>query len=187
MPRIAADRNDVLAALRALLLQYGVEGATLALISRATGLGKGSLYNFFPGGKEQMTFEVLKECGAWMEREILEPLQHSVNAPEALERTLPAILHDAANERRLALLTALCLRRFPDRFRNRIKALFYEWAKALTRVFMRTGYSSGRAWNASEDLIAHIQGAATLAAGLDDPRAFMRMIKRLGKRYKALD
>ncbi len=161
-----------------------MEGATLALISQSTGLGKGSLYNFFPGGKEQMAFEVIKDAGAWMELEILTPLQQSTDAEQATARMLPAILKDAENERRLALLTALSLRRLPDRFRNRIKALFYEWAKALTRVFVRSGYSSGRAWNASEDLIAQIQGAATLAAGLDDARAFRRMIKRLGKRIK---
>lgn len=185
MPRVVADRNDVLAALRALLLQHGVEGTTLTLISRATGLGKGSLYNFFPGGKEQMAFEVVKDAGAWLAQEILTPLQQSTDVAQALDRTLPAILKDAANERRLALLTALSMRRLPDRFRTRIKALFYEWAKALTRAFMRSGYSSGGAWNASEDLIAHIQGAAALGAGLDDPRAFQRMIKRLGKRFKA--
>ena len=54
MMRSIAERADVLPQLAEVFRAHGYEGATLALISDATGLGKGSLYNFFPGGKEQM-------------------------------------------------------------------------------------------------------------------------------------
>src|ERR1700720_3544465 len=57
--RSIAERADVLPQLAEVFRAHGYEGATLALISDATGLGKGSLYNFFPGGKEQMAMEVL--------------------------------------------------------------------------------------------------------------------------------
>ncbi len=54
MARSIAERADVLPQLAEVFRAHGYEGATLALISDATGLGKGSLYNFFPGGKQQM-------------------------------------------------------------------------------------------------------------------------------------
>jgi hypothetical protein len=43
------------------------EGASLSLISEATGLGKGCLYHFFPGGKEEMADAVLSEIDGWFE------------------------------------------------------------------------------------------------------------------------
>ena len=60
---------------------HGYEGATLALITQATGLGKGSLYHFFPGGKQQMAAEVLDEIDRWFEVNIFAPLRQT-DAPE---------------------------------------------------------------------------------------------------------
>ncbi len=65
MARSIAERADVLPRLAEVFRAHGYEGATLALISDATGLGKGSLYNFFPGGKEQMAMEVLDSIDRW--------------------------------------------------------------------------------------------------------------------------
>ena len=53
----------MLGALGEVFRAHGYEGASLTLITQATGLGKGSLYNFFPDGKEQMAAEVLAHAG----------------------------------------------------------------------------------------------------------------------------
>ncbi len=52
-------------------LRYG--GASLAAISQHTGLGKGSLYNFFPGGKEEMAEAVLEQVAIWFQDEVYRP------------------------------------------------------------------------------------------------------------------
>ena len=65
------------AALGEVFRAHGYEGATLALISEATGLGKGSLYHLFPGGKEQMAAEVLADIDAWFELNIYAPLREA--------------------------------------------------------------------------------------------------------------
>src|SRR5437762_12723369 len=56
-----AGRAALLPVLGEVFRAHGYEGATLALITEATGLGKGSLYHFFPGGKAQMAAAVLDE------------------------------------------------------------------------------------------------------------------------------
>src|SRR5687767_6837809 len=61
MTKPVVDRADLLPLLAEVFRSHGYEGATLALISQATGLGKGSLYHFFPGGKAQMAADVLAE------------------------------------------------------------------------------------------------------------------------------
>ncbi|TGQ06111.1 helix-turn-helix domain-containing protein, partial [Mesorhizobium sp. M00.F.Ca.ET.217.01.1.1] len=54
MRRIAPERADLPSIIGEVFREHGYEGASLALIGAATGLGKGSLYHFFPGGKEEM-------------------------------------------------------------------------------------------------------------------------------------
>ena len=63
MPRVISERADALPALAEVFREHGFEGASLSLISERTGLGKGSLYHFFPGGKEEMAAAVLDDIG----------------------------------------------------------------------------------------------------------------------------
>jgi AcrR family transcriptional regulator len=55
--------------------EHGYEGASLALLSEASGLKRASLYHRFPGGKEQMAREVLAATVAWYSSHIIRPLQ----------------------------------------------------------------------------------------------------------------
>ena len=55
--------------------ELGYEGTTLSRITERTGIGKGSLYHFFPGGKEEMAAAVLAEVDRWFEDFIYEPLR----------------------------------------------------------------------------------------------------------------
>ncbi|MCY7320404.1 MAG: TetR/AcrR family transcriptional regulator, partial [Phormidesmis sp. CAN_BIN36] len=55
--------------------QYGYEGATLAKLSEATGLGKASLYHHFPKGKEEMASAVLDYLNRGLQEQILAPLR----------------------------------------------------------------------------------------------------------------
>ena len=51
MPKIIAERNDAIPALGEVFRELGFEGASLSEITNRTGLGKGSLYHFFPARK----------------------------------------------------------------------------------------------------------------------------------------
>ena len=64
MLKKGVERSQVLRALGEVFRAHGYEGASLTLITEATGLGKGSLYHLFPGGKEQMAAEVLADIDA---------------------------------------------------------------------------------------------------------------------------
>ena len=50
MAKPVSERADLLPLISEVFRSHGYEGATLTLIGKATGLGKGSLYHFFPGG-----------------------------------------------------------------------------------------------------------------------------------------
>src|SRR5476649_1575217 len=74
MARTIAERDDVVPMLAEVFRLHGFEGASLARICEGTGLGKGSIYHFFPGGKEEMADAVLAEIGAWFRDQVYAPL-----------------------------------------------------------------------------------------------------------------
>ena len=83
MARQVAERSDTIPALANVFRTYGFDGASLAVITEHTGLGKGSLYNFFPRGKEEMAEAVLDEVDGWFRSEVFEPLRAESVSTEA--------------------------------------------------------------------------------------------------------
>ncbi|MDJ0554926.1 MAG: TetR/AcrR family transcriptional regulator [Microcoleaceae cyanobacterium MO_207.B10] len=69
------SKEQAIAQLIQVFRQYGYEGTTLARLSKATGLGKASLYNYFPGGKQEMAATVLEYGNNLFQTTILKPLQ----------------------------------------------------------------------------------------------------------------
>jgi AcrR family transcriptional regulator len=59
MPPALISRNEVIARVMAVVRREGYDGASLAELSKATGLGKSSLYHHFPDGKNDMVAAVL--------------------------------------------------------------------------------------------------------------------------------
>ena len=83
MLKNGVERRQLLRALGEVFRAHGYEGASLTLITEATGLGKGSLYHLFPGGKAQMAAEVLAEIDGWFELNIFAPLREASTIPPA--------------------------------------------------------------------------------------------------------
>ena len=184
MPRAVHDRADAIPALAEVFREYGYEGASLALISQRTGLGKGSLYNFFPGGKAEMAEAVLDHIGAWFERAIYAPLRDHRDPAVAIRQMFDntdAYFHSG---QRVCLVGALALALADSRslFGERIKAWFAAWRDALAGALRRLGHKPEVAADMAEDCVAAIQGALVAARAFGDIAIFGRMLARLEAR-----
>jgi len=173
-----SDRADALPALAEVFRQHGYEGASLSLIGAATGLGKGSLYNFFPGGKEEMAEAVLAEIEAWFEERVFAPLREGGDVT-AMFAAVEAYFRSG---RRVCLVGALALADSRDRFAARVRRYFAEWVDALAAALAARGREPAAAREAAEDIVAGVQGALVLARALDEPAAFGRAVARLKAR-----
>jgi TetR/AcrR family transcriptional regulator, lmrAB and yxaGH operons repressor len=91
MPAPLIPRDEVIDRLREVFQRLGYDGASLAELSRASGLGKSSLYHYFPNGKEEMALTVLRRVHAWIEENAIAPLQGQGSPKERLERMLRAL------------------------------------------------------------------------------------------------
>ena len=73
----AKKKAEIVDRLFVVFQDHGYEGASLADLSRATGLGKSSLYHHFPGGKEQMAEAVLGKGKAFMQTAVADVAKSS--------------------------------------------------------------------------------------------------------------
>ena len=180
--RPASGRTNVIALLAEVFREQGFEGASLSAISKATGLGKGSLYHHFPGGKEEMAQAVLDEIDAWFEREVFNPLASL--APDAIDAMFNAVTDYFRSGRRVCLVGAFALSDGRDRFGARICAYFRRWNEALAQALGARGYGPRKARLRAEEIIAGIQGGIVLARAMTDTASFDRLIVRLRRRAR---
>jgi AcrR family transcriptional regulator len=180
MARMIAERADVLPEIAEVFREHGYDGASLSLITRRTGLGKGSLYHFFPGGKAAMAEAVLQDVDGWFSRHIFTPLQNG--GPEAVENSLKATEEYFASGRRVCLVGVMALGASRDAFAERVQAYFTAWVEALAVALQRGGLTESQARNLAEEVVAGIQGGLVLARGLNDPGAFLRVTRQMRRR-----
>lgn len=179
MPKIVRERADVLPALTEVFREHGFEGASLSLIGRRTTLGKGSLYHFFPGGKEEMAAAVLSEIDSWFQDNVFNALRDEGDPQRAIARMFRAVDDYFRSGRRVCLVGAFALGDARDRFTGPIHAYFAAWNDALRDALIRTGRNEETAGSLAEETVGAIQGGLVLARALNDPAAFQRTLDRL--------
>jgi AcrR family transcriptional regulator len=185
MRRIAPDREGLLAILAEVFREHGYEGASLALIGEATGLGKGSLYHFFPGGKEEMATAVIAHIDGWFETNVFAPLRDRIDPRAGIERMLEATDLYFRSGRRVCLIGAFALDDSRDLFAKEIRSYFGRWVAHLADALSRIGHSAAKAGDLAEETVAAIQGALTLARAFDETAVFARALLRARARLGA--
>lgn len=185
MAKTDAARDHLLAALSEVFRAHGYEGATLALISEATGLGKGSLYNFFPGGKEQMADEVLASIDRWFVDHIYTPLRTTSDPAKGIGAMYAATDAYFRSGQRVCLVGVVALGASRDLFAAKVKTYFVGWVDALAAALRRLGDDKAAARRKAEHAVLEIQGALVIARALDDPKVFSRALKESERRLRA--
>lgn len=189
MAKTVAERADILPALGEVFREHGFEGASLAHITARTGLGKGSLYHFFPGGKEEMAAAVLAEIDTWFETNVFAPLraEGTDDGAAAIREMLARTDTYFRSGRRVCLVGVFALGEVRDRFSGQVQGYFARWRDALAAALTRAGLPAGEADDRAEEAVLAIQGALVLARALDDPAVFSRSLARLERRLLATD
>jgi AcrR family transcriptional regulator len=178
MARVLSEKADIIPRLGEVFREHGFEGASLSVITRATGLGKGSLYHFFPGGKEEMAEAVLEEIDRWFVTEVFQPLRSGGNPAAAIRQMMQAVETYFRSGNRVCLIGAFALSDVRDRYARRIAEYFAEWQAALAVPLRALGHETAAAADLAEDVVAAIQGGLVTARALNDPAAFVRVLRR---------
>jgi len=173
------DRAEATQKLVRVFRQYGYEGATLARIAEATGLGRASLYHHFPNGKQEMAEAVLAYVSQWFEETILAPL-HSEGKPAERIRLMGDRLsqfYDCGQN--ACLMAVFTLGESNDLFHEQVNQALNAWINSLTEVLIEAGLPLKQARQRAEDAVIQVQGALVLTRGLNSTKPFERVLQQL--------
>ncbi len=158
---------------------HGFEGASLSLISEATGLQRASLYHRFPGGKEEMANAVLERAGKWLEGRALAPL-NGPGKPEERVRKMAEELHAFFSGGKCScLLDSLSFGLEEHPIKNHVRDGMTFWVDAMAKAARESGVPSKKAKQQAQDVISRIQGSLVVARVLKDCSSFERAISEI--------
>ena len=167
------DDEDVLARLSCVFRDVGYDGASLTMLSEATGLKKASLYHRFPNGKQQMAEEVLKAALDWFEANVLAPLRGAGSPSERVAVLASNLDKFYAGGRHACLLNMLASPRAETGpFSAAIKAAFEALISAFSAVARDAGHDAKAARHRAERSVMLLQGSLVMSRGLGSTRPF---------------
>jgi AcrR family transcriptional regulator len=179
MPAALLSRDDVIERLMRVVRRNGYDGASLAELSKATGLGKSSLYHHFPDGKDDMVRAVLQRLERDLRESVFDPLRQPGPARRRVADMVKTLDAYYRGGREACVLGNLVLGTSRTRFRPQLRAIFDEWIDALAVALVDAGLSKAAARRRAEDAVMRIEGALILAGGMDDVSLFGRALKQL--------
>ncbi|NGM88993.1 TetR/AcrR family transcriptional regulator [Parapusillimonas sp. SGNA-6] len=171
--------SEVLNRLTKVFREEGYDSATLSRLSLATGLGKASLYHYFPGGKEQMAKAVLERSNQRFHEMVIAPLCSDAPPVERLERMIDNLDAYYAGGEESCLLGVMAMGGNVGLFQDHIREGLANWLRSLAEVLRQAGLADEDAQMRAEDAIFRIEGALLVGRGLGEAAYFRRMLGQL--------
>ena len=163
----------------------GYEGATLAELSHACGLGKASLYHHFPGGKEEMASLLLRRAVAELNDLAYRQLDRPAPWRERLCGFVDGFARYCVDGTRNCLIAEFTATAARSKFGPEIRLQMDTWLRQLTAAFCETGLNEKRARRRARELLGSLYGALVFARLLDDAKPFQQTIQRLRKGFSS--
>ena len=168
-------------ALTDLFREQGFEGATLSMISKATGLKRASLYHRFPGGKQDIALAVtdFTECEF---KEVLAPLHESGNIRSRIRKVARRLGEYYDNGLRSCLVDSLSVGKESDDrdvIAERIAEIMEAFISSFEEIARESGASAKEARIRAEDAVVRFEGSLVLARSTGDTGSFKRWQKAL--------
>ena len=176
MPAPILSKDEVLKRLFELIRESGYDKATMARITDVTGLGKGSLFHYFPGGKEEIGETMLGLVSDWLESNIYTLLRSDMNDKKKLEKMRDLVLQFYSNGNQGCILGALSQGESRILFQRKLKKIFSTWIFELSKTMTKRGTKRNLAKKKAEDFVLKIQGALMISRVLQDNEVFVRTV-----------
>jgi len=179
MPAPLISRDAVVERLLGAFRRYGYDAASLGQLSNATGLGRSSLYHYFPGGKEEMARAVFDRVGQWAQDELFAAIGSGGTPERRLGQVIAALDSFYSGGAEGCLFGNFVVGDARLLFQDRLSAAFRQLIAGFAQLAREKGVPDHDAQQRAEDAVVRIQGALIVSHGLADPSPFRRVLKRL--------
>lgn len=172
------SRDEVLMRIVATFRQNGYEGSSLALLSKATGLGRSSLYHHFPKGKEDMANAALEWVLACFDEQVLSPLRETSQPPiERLHACANGLAEFYADGVRSCLIDIFSIGSAAKLFQAKLGVCTKSLIQIFSEIARESGVSADEALRRGEDVVIGIQGVLVVSRTIGSNAPFLRFLK----------
>ncbi|AMP02525.1 TetR/AcrR family transcriptional regulator [Collimonas pratensis] len=177
MPTAALTRDEVIERILAAFRRFGYEGSSLSRLSDATGLGRSSLYHYFPNGKEDMASAAMAAVGGWFTQYVL-PTLTSKEAPERRAQEFAGKLAEFYSNGMAPCLTdVFTIGEAGSLFQQHLGSRMRSLMALLAAVAEDAGIDKVEAAVRAENAVIAIQGSLVVSRALGSNGPFMRMVE----------
>ena len=174
-------RDEATERLASVFRTHGFAGASLTRLSDATGLGKSSLYHYFPKGKDDMAAAVLDLVSRRYNELVLGPLRSAGRPHERVQRMVNGLadFYDSGNMSCLLNLFGIGDARaiFHEHLAARVQTI----EAALSQFLGELGLDQEAARSRAEQTLISLEGALVLARASGSSEPFRRVLANLPK------
>lgn len=182
------SRERILKTASRLFQTNGYNGTGLNEIIKDSGSPKGSLYYYFPNGKEELALEALKLTGDTIKEKIRKDLNDEDDPAQVIQTMLDTIIMDLERDssfQEISLsLMALETYQSSELLREACKKIFLDLEGIYCELLMRHGYSIESSQELAMVIETMIEGAFTIAVTKRDVAPFKAISKHIGALLK---
>lgn len=178
------SREKILTAAAMLFQIKGYNATGLNEILKESDSPKGSLYYYFPGGKEELALEAIKLASEAIQNRLQHTLNEYSNPIEAIQSVIKNIMEDLKNDGKLkdislsliALETYLSI----EPLRKACESAFLDIQNVYTKKLIESGFSNETAQELGIFMQVMIEGAITISVTEKNPNALLTVSKQIG-------
>lgn len=171
--------DQLLDSLFGVFREHGFEGASLSDLSRATGLGRSSLYHYFPQGKEQMAQAVLERAQSVIDSQVRDIALSAEPLKTRVRKVVATLDQIYTGGRSACLLGRLATSSIGAPANAHLQLAFDHWIVAIAKLASDSGMPADQVRAFAEDWVARIQGALLLQAASGDLGPYNRAMDAL--------
>jgi len=179
MPPALLSRDQAIDRVMQVLRKQGYDGASLSELSKATGLGRSSLYHHFPDGKDDMVRAVLERLETQLQELLFTPLAGPGTPRRRLDSMVETLDEFYRGGREACVMANLVLGSTRQRFKKPLRRIFDTWIESIAGVLADAKLPREISRARAEDAVLRIEGALVLAGAFDDPSVFGRTLRQL--------
>jgi TetR/AcrR family transcriptional repressor of lmrAB and yxaGH operons len=165
-----STRERMVQATCELLEAQGYHATGLNEILQRSDTPRGSLYYYFPEGKEELAVEAIERQGRFIEGRLREDLAANEDAAEAVRGLFHRLAHyaEASGCRALSPITAVALESSAtnERLRQACATAYESWRAVIEEKLLARGFAPNDAYSLSITVLSAIEGATTLTRTL---------------------
>lgn len=179
------DEEELLSRLGRVFRDVGYEGASVAVLSEATGLQKASLYHRYPGGKQEMAEHVLSAAMDWFGERLIAHLNGEGPPERRLAEVTKSLSTFYDGGRQACLLNVLASPRVEPSsngngpFSPAIKVAIEQLVDGFAKLARDAGLGARLARERGGRALMLVQGGLVLSRGLGSVEPFRLALKAL--------